>query len=389
MTFDFQSDTKVVFGNDAVEKLGEEAANLGVERVLLVTDKGIIQAGLLERVTQPLINAGIEVAIFDEIEPNPKDTTLLQGAQAAKDHSADLIIGFGGGSPMDAAKGIAIMSTNDGPIESYVEILDAWPNKPLPMLCVPTTAGTGAEVSRAAMVNLSAHKIKRALYGPSIQPAVAVVDPKLTIGLPRTLTAHTGVDALSHAFEAYIANLANPISDALAEKAIQLAADNLREVYKNPDNLDARSNMLLASTIAVIACASAGLGIVHSLAQTLGGYYDLPHGLSIAVCFPYGIGYNVPAEPEKCAIVSRMLGTSTNGMSEEAAANSVVDALRTLLADLEIDDDLRSLGVRETDIPKLAERSVEDGSTPTNPRPIDAEGFAALYSAALQYSNGA
>ncbi|MFV1859519.1 MAG: iron-containing alcohol dehydrogenase family protein [Anaerolineales bacterium] len=381
--FDFQANTKVVFGNDAVEKLGEEAADLGVERALLVTDKGIIQAGLLERVTQPMIDAGIDVAVFDGIEPNPKDTTVLQGAQSARDHQADVIIGLGGGSPMDAAKGIAIMSTNDGPIESYIEILDAWPNTPLPVMCVPTTAGTGAEVSRAAMINLSEDKVKRALYGASIQPAVAVVDPKLTLGLPRTLTAQTGIDALSHAIEAYIATLANPISDALAEKAIQLATDNLRVAYAYGDNLEARGNMLLASTIAVIACSSAGLGIVHSLAQTLGGYYDVPHGLSIAVCFPYGIGYNVPAEPEKCAQVSRILGTNTNGMSDEAAADSVVDALRTLLEDLDIRDDLRSLGFREADLPELAEICVVDGCTPTNPRPIDADGFAALFSSAL------
>lgn len=381
--FSFDSKTTVVFGQDTVLELGMQAAKLRAQKALVVTDVGIVRAGLLEKVNRSLTAAGLKIAVFDEVEPNPKDKMILEGAHAARDFQADLIVGLGGGSPMDAAKAIAILSTNDGPIESYVEILDAWPNTPLPVICVPTTAGTGAEVSRAAMINLSDPKLKRALYGASIQPAVAVVDPLLTLGLPLRLTAHTGVDALSHAFEAYIATLANPISDALAEKAIRLTADNLRAAYTHGDNLEARSNMLLASTLAVIACSSAGLGIVHSLAQTLGGYYDVPHGLSIAVCFPYGIGYNVSAEPKKCAHVSRMLGTNTSGMSDEAAANSVVDALRTLLSDLDIHDDLRSLGFREADLPELAEICVQDGSTPTNPRPIDADGFAALYRSAL------
>lgn len=381
--FNFDSKTTVVFGQDAVQGLGTESAKLRAQKVLVVTDQGIVRAGLLEKVNRSLTAAGIEVRVFDEVEPNPKDKMILEGARAARDHQADLVVGLGGGSPMDAAKAIAIMSTNEGPIESYVEILDAWPNTPLPVICVPTTAGTGAEVSRAAMINLSDQKLKRALFGASIQPVVAVVDPLLTIGLPQRLTAYTGIDALSHAVEAYIATFANPISDVLAERAITLAADNLRAVYVNGDNLEARSNMLLASTLAVMACSSAGLGIVHSLAQTLGGYYDVPHGLSIAVCFPYGIAYNVSAEPEKCARISRLLGTDISGMSKEEAANSLVDALRRLLADLDVHDDLRSLGFREADLPELADICVQDGSTPTNPRPIDADGFADLFRLAL------
>ncbi len=382
--FNFASKTTVVFGPDTVQGLGKEAASLGAAKVLLVTDKGIVQAGLLEKVRQPLAEAGITVAVFDEVQPNPTTLTVSEGAQAARDHQADLIVGLGGGSSMDAAKAIAIMSVNEGPLEDYCEVFDAWPNPPPPVICLPTTAGTGAEVSLAAMINLPGKNVKRALFGASIQPAVAIVDPSLTLGLPSRLTALTGIDALSHAVEAYIAKDANPISDALAEKAIKLVADNLREAYAHSDNLEARTHMLLASTIAVIACSSAGLGIVHSLAQTLGGYYDVPHGLSIAVCFPIGIGYNVPVALEKCGQVSRMLGTHTNGMSNDAAAQSVVDALRKLTTDLDVQDDLQSLGVREADLPRLAEICMEDGCTPTNPRPIDTGAFEALYRSALR-----
>ncbi len=381
--FNFDSKTSVLFGQDTVRDLGAEAFELGAQNALVVTDKGIVQAGILEKVSESLTAAGINVAVFDEIDPNPGDKMILAGAQAARDQQADLIVGLGGGSPMDAAKGIAIMSTNDGPMDDYIEIKDAWPNPPPPVICVPTTAGTGAEVSLAAMINLTDKKRKRALFGASIQPALAVVDPCLTLGLPPHLTAQTGVDALCHAVEAYIAKFANPISDAIAEQAIKLAADNLRAAYTHGDNLEARSNMLMASTMAVIACSSAGLGVVHSLAQTLGGFYNVPHGLSIVVCFPYGIGYNVSAQPEKCASISRMLGTDTSGMSDEAAANSVVDALRTLNVELDIHDDLQSLGFQEADLQELAEISVEDGCTPTNLRPIDAEGFAGLFRSML------
>ncbi len=353
--FSFAAKTAVDFGPHAVEGLGRTAASLGVAKALVVTDKGIVQAGLLERVRQPLAQAGITVAVLDSVEPNPSTKTVSEGALAARDHQADLIVGLGGGSSMDAAKAIAIMSVNEGPLEDYCEVFDAWPNTPLPVICLPTTAGTGAEVSLAAMINLTGKNVKRALVGDSIQPAVAIVDPTLTLSLPPRLTALTGIDALSHAVEAYIAKDANPISDSLAEKAIELVAGNLRRAFAHPDDLEARTGMLLASTMAVIACSSAGLGIVHSLAQTLGGFYDVPHGLSIAVCFPIGIAYNVPLTLQKCGQVSRMLGTHTNHMSDDAAALSLVDALHELTKDLDVHDDLQSLGVREADLPRLAE----------------------------------
>jgi len=382
--FSFAAKTAVDFGPHAVEGLGRTAASLGVAKALVVTDKGIVQAGLLERVRQPLAQAGITVAVLDSVEPNPSTKTVSEGALAARDHQADLIVGLGGGSSMDAAKAIAIMSVNEGPLEDYCEVFDAWPNTPPPVICLPTTAGTGAEVSLAAMINLTGKNVKRALVGDSIQPAVAIVDPTLTLSLPPRLTALTGIDALSHAVEAYIAKDANPISDSLAEKAIELVAGNLRRAFAHPDDLEARTGMLLASTMAVIACSSAGLGIVHSLAQTLGGFYDVPHGLSIAVCFPIGIAYNLPRTLEKCGQVSRMLGTHTTHISDDAAALSVMDALHKLTTDLEVQDDLQSLGVREADLPRLAEICMEDGCTPTNPRPIDATAFEALYRSALR-----
>jgi alcohol dehydrogenase class IV len=382
--FKFQAKTKVLFGPDVVKKVGAETVALDAQRVVVVTDKGIVNAGLLEKAIRPLEKAGVQVAVFDEVEPNPTGATILRGAQCLKDERAEAVVGLGGGSPMDAAKSMAVMAVNDGTVEEYCSGTDPWPVPPLPILAVPTTAGTGAEVSSAAMVNLPDKGLKAAMFGPSILPQVALVDPLLTLGLPPRLTALTGIDALCHAVEAYTCARANAISDAIAERAVELVANNLRQAYANGKNIEARSNMLLASTMAILAAINAGgLGIIHSLAQTIGGYYNLPHGLTIAVCYPIGLAYNVIAMPEKYAKVSRLLGTDISGMSPIAAAKSVVTAHRELIADLDITDDLRSLGVTKTDIPRLAELAMLDGSTPVNPRAINAKGFEMLYEQAF------
>jgi len=200
--------------------------------------------------------------------------------------------------------------------------------------------------------------------------------------LPPKLTAWTGIDALNHAFEAYIARYSNPFTDMIAEKAIELAVNNLRQAYRTPGDLEARGNMLIASTMAVMA-ASAGLGVVHSLAQTIGGYYDAPHGLAIAVCFVPGIKYNLECEQEKFARVSQIMGTDTSGMSLDQAARSMIPALQSLLDDLDIPRGLDSLGVKEIDIPKLAEIAMLDGSTMANPRPLEKSDFVTLFSHGL------
>jgi 1,3-propanediol dehydrogenase len=383
--FKFQAATKFVFGVDAINQLGQEVQALGGQKTLIVTDKGIVKAGIVEQVTRPLAEANIEVAVFDGIEPNPTDTAIVAGAQQLKAEAADIVIGLGGGSPLDAAKAIAVMATNDGQVTDYCGVgADPWPNPPRPILAIPTTAGTGAEVSSAAMINIPAQGRKMDMFGPSILPKVAIADPTLTLGLPPHLTAQTGIDALSHAVEAYVCARANPISDAIAERAITLVAENIRQAYANGRDLEARGNMLLASAMAVIAAANAGgLGVIHSLAQTLGGFYNLPHGLTIAICFPYGLAYNGLAVPDKYATVARLLGVNTEGMSTFEAAKAVVPAMQALLVDLDITDDLQMLGVKRADIPQLAEKAMLDGCTPPNPRPLDPASFVQLYEKTL------
>jgi len=383
--FKFQASTKFIFGTDTINQLAPEVQALGGQKVLIVTDQGIVKAGILDKVTKPLAAAKIQVTVFAEIEPNPTDGAIMTGVERLQAAGADVVIGLGGGSPLDAAKAIAMMATNEGAVTDYCGTgVDPWPNPPLPVVAIPTTAGTGAEVSAAAMVNVPARGRKMDLFGPSILPKVAIADPVLTLGLPPRLTALTGVDALCHAVEAYVCAGANPISDAIAERAIALVAENIRQAYINGRDLAARNNMLLASAMAVMAAANAGgLGVIHSLAQTLGGFYNLPHGLTIAVCFPYGLAYNVLAVPDKYAAVTRLLGVNTAGMSKFEAAKAVVPALQAMLLDLDITDDLQMLGVNRTDIPQLAEKAMLDGSTPPNPRPLDVASFVKLYEQAI------
>ena len=385
-TFNFQAITKFIAGPDSVQQLGTETANLGVSRALLVTDQGIVKAGLLDTVLAPLVEAGIKTAVFDQVEPNPTDQTALAGAAQAKTSGAQVVIGLGGGSPIDAAKAIAVMATNEGPFAAYCGAgADPWPNTPLPIMALPTTAGTGAEVSAAGMINLPQRGRKVDIFGSSILPKVAIADAKLTLSLPPHLTAWTGIDALSHAVEAYVCVGANPVSDALAEGAIKLVAKNIRRVYADGQDVEARHNMLVASAMAVMAASgAAGLGVIHSLAQTLGGFYDLPHGLTIAVCFPYGLAFNQPVVPEKYATVSRLLGMDTPGMRSEEAAQDVVTTIQQLTADLDVTDTFASMGVRQEDIPQLAQYAMLDGSTPTNPRPLTVGDFAELFEQGLR-----
>jgi alcohol dehydrogenase class IV len=379
--FEFQAPTKALFGPDTTKQLGKEVKALDVQKVLIVTDQGIINAGLLDAVLAPLEGAGIKTAVFDQVKPNPTDQTALAGAARAKASGAQAVVALGGGSPIDAAKAIAVMATNDGPFEDYCSAgADPWPNTPLPIIALPTTAGTGAEVSAAAMINLPASGRKVDLFGLSILPQVAIVDAKLTVSLPPHLTAWTGIDALSHAVEAYVCVGANPLSDAIAEGSIKLIAENIRRVYVDGGDIEARHNMLVASAMAVMAASgAAGLGVIHSLAQTLGGFYDLPHGLTIAVCFPYGLAYNLPVIPEKYATISHLLGTDTGGMAPEEAAQSVIPAIRQLTGDLSVTDTFETMNVQRDDVPKLAKYAMLDGCTPTNPRSLAVEDFAELF----------
>ena len=376
--YDFIGVKKIVAGPGAINALGREIKNLQAEKVLIVTDKGIVKAGIVEKALEVLKKEGIKFEIFDEIEPNPKDTTVEKGAQYLQKVKAEAVIGIGGGSPMDSAKAIAALSCNEGPIEKYYK--NPFRNQAKPIIAVATTSGTGSEVTPAAMITDTKNKLKRGVVYWSIAPVVAITDPLLTLSLPPKLTAETGMDALVHAIEAYVSRLSTPFSDADAYHAIKLIINSIRKAYADGNNVEARTDMMIGSTLAGRALANAGAGIVHSLGQAISGLYDAPHGLTMAVCLPSSMEYNFIAKPEKFADITKLMGKNTNGLSTVDAARLSIDATRELLNDLNIVEDIKSMGVTEDSFSILAEKAMIDGCTACNPRTINVEDYKQLYS---------
>jgi len=375
--YDFMSVKKIVAGFGAINALGCEVRKLNAEKVLIVTDKGLTKTGLVENALKILKKEGIKSEIFDEVESNPKDTTIEKGAQYLREVDAEVVIGLGGGSSMDSAKVIAALSSNEGPIEKYYN--EPFKNQIKPIITIATTSGTGSEVSADAMVTDTKNKVKMCIAYWSIAATVAITDPLLTISLPPRLTAETGMDALVHAIEAYVSKSASPFGDAAAFHAIKLIMGSIRKAYADGSNLEARNDMMVGSTLAGKAMANAGAGIVHSLGQSIGGLYDVPHGLTMSVCLPVSMEYNWMANPEKFAYIAKLMGKNTTGLSLIDAAKLSVDATRELLYDLNIAEDIKSMGVTEKSFTVLVDKAMESGCTCTNPRSINKEGFNQLY----------
>lgn len=375
--YDVITINKMVAGPGAINVLGREVKNLQAEKVLIVTDKGVINAGIVDEAIKPLKKEGIKFEIFDEIEPNPKDTTVEKGAQYLRNINAEAVIGIGGGSPMDSAKVIAALSCNEGPIEKYYG--NPFKNQGKPVIAVATTSGTGSEVTPASMITDTKNKVKCCVLSWSIAAKVAITDPELTLSLPPRLTAETGMDALVHAIEGYLSKNATPFSDANAYHAIKLILSNLRKAYADGSNLEARTNMMIGSTLAALAFANVGLGIVHSLGQAISGQYNAPHGLTMAICLPVSMEYNYLAVPEKCAEITKLMGKNTNGLSTLDAAKLTIAGSRELLEDVNIAEDIKSLGVTKESLSTLAKLAMEDHCTDTNPRSINEEIYKQLY----------
>jgi len=376
--YDFMSVKRIVTGCGAISVLGKEVKKLNAEKVLIVTDKGILNAGIVDKALNVLKKEGIKFEIFDEIESNPKDTTIEKGAQYLREVDAEVVIGLGGGSSMDSAKVIAALSGNEGPIEKYYK--EPFCNQIKPIIAVATTSGTGSEVTSDAMITDTKNKVKMCVAYWSIAAAVAITDPLLTLSVPPRLTAETGMDALVHAIEAYVSKASNSFGDALAFHAIKLIVNNIRKAYADGSNLEARSNMMVGSTLAGKAMANVGAGIVHSIGQSIGGLYNIPHGLTMSVCLPISMEYNLIANPKKFADIAELMGKNINGLSQLDAAKLSIEAARELLNDLNIAEDIKSMGVTEKSFSILADKAMESGCTSTNPRSINKEGFIRLYS---------
>ena len=303
----FRTTKRILFGFGAVEKTGAEAQLLKAKKVLMITDTGVIQAGLLHGIEKSLQSVGLPFVVFDGVEPDPRIEVVEKSVEKAKKEGIDLIIGFGGGSSTDIAKVTSIMMTNPGKIDSFFGI-DLVANPGVPAILIPTTAGTGSEATPVAILSDTKEKLKKGIVSSYLFPEVAVIDPKLTVGLPPSVTAFTGMDALTHAIESYYSINATSITDLFAYRAMEIIARNLRIAFANGENLIARSNMMEGSLYGGMAFANAGVGAVHAFDYPLGGEFHLAHGLTNTMMLPYVMRYNILGCPDKFAQMAKAFG---------------------------------------------------------------------------------
>lgn len=375
--FEFKHSTRVVFGAGTLKTLGEEAQALCASRALIVCDPGITKLGLTERVDDQLGAAAVRAVSFDAISENPRDGECCAAAAVATEEGADLIVGLGGGSAMDAAKAAAALVTNGGRVKDWEDSHELV-RQSLPLLCIPTTAGTGSEVTFVAVITDEVNHHKMTLRGPGLAPRVAIVDAELTASMPPTLTASTGMDALSHAIEAYTCTAANPVSDVLALKAIELIARNLPTAVRDGADLRARSAMVLASTMAGMAFANSRVGAVHSIGEVLGGLYDTPHGVAVAVFLPHIYAFNIAAAPERHRDVARALGVVSTGGRDSEVAEQGAEVLFRLTSEVGIPALAELPGVSPGDFEQLAETAAGSSCSQVNPRTIDEDDYLAI-----------
>lgn len=378
--FEFVLPTRIIYGEGSIKKLPDEIRKLNNKKPLLVTDKGIITAGIAEKITDVLEEAGIDYAVFDGIQPNPRDTTVTETAEFAMANNTDMLIAVGGGSSIDTAKAAGVILTEGGTINDY-EGLDKLKKPITDLIAVPTTVGTGSEVTFWSVITDTKRHFKMSVGSPLIAAKLAIVDPDLVETLPPSAVAATGMDALTHAIEGYTCKLAEPITDACGIYAIQMIGENIREaVYC--DSKEARGKMLLASLIAGICFGNSDIAGVHCMGEAMGGLYDMPHGLSMAIMLPHVMEYNYVACIDKFARIADALGENTEGMDKRAAAHKAVDAVYKLNKDLQIPTFIQAGGRRE-DIQELAERSAVNVSVDSNPRKADTETFRKMFENAV------
>lgn len=380
--FDFLMPSLNFMGPGAVKVIGEKCKLLGGKNALLVTDKGMMATGIVDEVSGYLKEADIKVTIFDGVEPNPKDKNVMDGLKIFKDEKCDLIITVGGGSAHDCGKGIAIMATHPGNIYDYAGI-ETLTNDLPPIVCVNTTAGTASEVTRHCVITNTDLNVKFVVVSCKNTPRVSINDPVLMMKKPPELTAATGMDALTHAVESYVALGANPVTDACAAQAIKLIAVSLRTAVADGENLEAREKMADASFLAGMAFNNAGLGYVHAMAHQLGGFFDIPHGVANAVLLPHVERYNMISNLNKFADIAVFMGENIEGLSQREAAVKAIDSLAQLASDIGIPSGLRELNIKEDDLPKMAEYALKDGNAPCNPVRGTKEDIIKIFEAAM------
>jgi len=379
ITHVFRSPNRILFGIDAVKGVATEVKQLGGSKVLVVTDPGVVEAGLVEPIKGSLDSENIPFSLYDKVEPEPPARVVEECSQYLRDQNCDLIIGVGGGSSLDVAKGASIMATNEGSVLSFAG-MELVPNRGLPKILIPTTAGTGSEVTRVFVITDEASHVKKAVFSSYVLSDVAIVDPMMTLSMPPKVTADTGVDALVHAIETYVAFTATPFSDLLAIEAIALIAENLTKAFAKGQNVEARYNMSLAATISGLAFGSGGLGAVHSLSNPLGIEFHLTHGRTNAIMLPHVMSFNLIGNPTRFAEIAEAMGEEVEGLSPMEAAPLAVEAVKELLSHLKIPIQLRDYDISEKDIPKLVEGAMRASHLfMPNPRDLTKEDVEQIY----------
>lgn len=372
------------FGPGAREVLPKEINRLGLHKAFVATDKDLIKFGVADKVLDVLKAANIPFEVFSEIKPNPTVSNVKAGVQAFAASGADFILAIGGGSSIDTAKAIGIITNNPdfGDVVSLEGVADT-KKKSVPIIALPTTAGTAAEVTINYVITDEENQKKMVCVDPNDIPAIAIVDAELMYTLPKSLTASTGLDALTHAIEGLITKGAWEMSDMFEIKAIEMITRYLETAVNEPSNAEARNGMAVAQYIAGMAFSNVGLGVVHGMAHPLGAIFDIPHGVANALLLPVIMEFNAPAALDKYVQIAKAMDVYVPGMSKEEAAKTAVDAVRSLAVRVGIPQHLTELGIKAEDLERLAEAAFADVCTPGNPREVSKEIILELYKKAL------
>jgi alcohol dehydrogenase len=379
----FSIHTRIAFGRGVARTVGVEANRQGARRVLVVSDERIVAAGLLEGIVEALRETGVKYSIYDEGEPDPSLKVVDRGAEIVKREGIELLVAVGGGSNMDTAKSMAVGAALGRPIAACRGWIDEFETQPIPVIAIPTTAGTAAEMTPFAVITDPQPPCKFWVGTALMAPKVALLDPEMATTAPRSVRIAAGMDALTHAVESFISKSANPYTEMCGLRAIELIAANLRAAAETPPKIDALAQMQIAASMAGMAFANAQLGIVHAAALPVGAFFHVPHGIANAILLPHGMAYNRPACEEKLAQVAMALGTEVTGMSCEEASRAAIEAVRTLARDIGAPTKLREVGVKEEAFALMAAEAIQNSHIPINPQPVTEQDLIDLYATAL------
>lgn len=371
-----------LFGQGTVNEVGTRLAGLGVTKALLVSDEGLNALGVVDQVAGIIREAGVEVAIFAKAEPNPTDKNVADGLDFYFAENCNGIVTLGGGSSHDCGKGIGLVAANGGTIHDY-EGIDKSAKPMVPTVAINTTAGTGSEVTRFTIITNTSIKVKMAIVDKHVTPTVSINDPLLMVKMPPSLTAATGMDALTHAVEAYVSTAATPITDALAIQAIKIIPEFLPKAVANGEDIEAREMMVFAQSLAGMAFNNASLGYVHAIAHQFGGFYNYPHGVCNAILLPHVCKFNLIAQEQKFADIAVALGENVEGLSVREAAEKGIRKIEQMSKDLGIPAGFKGMGAKEEDIPTLAENAMKDACAATNPRKAKLQEIIGIIQGAL------